>query len=289
MALEIVADRYGESKKTLHDLILLILAKEYPMTAGEIVKYLRQQFNVKLTFHAIRKSLLTLVERKILDRKDKKFSIDKNYILETKRLSDQLLKNYFKTEKQEKNIVGSMVDAQQVEYRFENLLQADKFWGEVVLDWARNLKSIDDHEFFFQGPHCWYPIGHLGVESEFLNELKDYGVRCFYVIDEKSSIDQWIKGFYDDFSVHYLINPQRIKDNRTALGVFGEYIIKFDYPDDIYNELQRFYSSSKDIASIELSIIANLLKKKSSIKLIMSKDKVITTNLKNQMKSLFKR
>ena len=66
MTLEIIDSRYGEYKKIVCDIIMIILAKEYPLTIGEITKQLKNNFEVDISFQAVRKSLNNMVDRKIL-------------------------------------------------------------------------------------------------------------------------------------------------------------------------------------------------------------------------------
>ncbi|MGV8150793.1 MAG: hypothetical protein ACP5NV_03645 [Candidatus Woesearchaeota archaeon] len=285
MVIEVIAERYGQSKKTLHEIILLILAKEFPLSAGAITKKIITEFNARPTFHAVRKSLLVMVDRKVLCRENNTFSINKNYVLEVKRLSDQLTKNYMNAEKQSKTIMGKVTTDDYATYIFENLIQLDKFWGEVVLDWARNIKENDDKRFCFQGPHCWYIFGHLGLEAEFLGELKSNNVEGYYLTTKNSHLDKWAKKFYDDYSIKYKTSNE---ENRIAIGVFGNFIMQFEYPEKIYSELEEVYSKSKDITKIRLSKIASILKKQIDIKLTITRNKLVAENLKNQICSKIK-
>lgn len=286
MAIEITDSRYGKSKKTLHDIILLILAKEFPLTIGEISKRIKKNFKIKLTFQAIRKSILILKERKILEEKEKKYSIKKSYILETRQFSDQLLRNYYLGEKN-KALPTWYPEEKYTEYIFKNLLQADKFWGEIVLDWARNLKENDEKEFYFHGPHCWYPFGHLGTENDFLRELNEHGVKCYYLVDSNTRLDKWIKSFYEDCHAKYItINNNQIK---SALGIFGNFIIQFDYTDSIFKELDDIFKKTNNIEDISLSRIALLLKKESKVNLTVTNNKMIAQKLKNELKVNFRK
>jgi DNA-binding Lrp family transcriptional regulator len=281
MAVEITDNRYGKTTKTLQDIILLILAKEHPLTMGEITKRVRKDFKVRITFQAIRKSLKTLQKRGILKEKEKKFSIKKEYILETRRYSDQLLRNYFTAERKDKLPTWSSVGEEHTTYNFENLLQTDKFWGEIVLDWARNLKEQDDRTFCFQGPHCWYSLGHLGTESDFLTELKNQGVKSYYLVENNTLLDQWAKDFYEDYDVKYLIKTKN--KTKTAIGVLGEFIIQFEYPEEIYEKIERFYKKSDSFPKTRMSTIAKILKRKCEIKLQVIKNKVIASKIKKEI------
>jgi hypothetical protein len=289
MALEITDTRYGKAKKTLYDIIILILAKEYPLTIGEVTKRLRTEFKISVTFQAVSKSLKILVERGVLAIKDKKFLLEKNYILEQKRLTDQFLRNYFASERENKSINNLSKDEEHTTYYFDNLIQLDKFWGEIIMDWARNLKPSDEHSYFFRGPHCWYPLGHAGVESDFLNELKDCKVQCYYMTLNNTLLDKWLVNCYTDHGAKYLIESQSSKDlASTAISVFGDLIIQMEYPPELYREMDDYYQKATSFTTMRLSRIAKLLKQKTKIKLTVMHNKMLASSLKSDILSHFK-
>ncbi|MBT4604590.1 hypothetical protein HOC01_03045 [archaeon] len=281
MALAVIDKRYGEATKTTHDLILLVLAKEYPLTIGQITKRIKVSFKVKITFQAIRKSLNILVGRKVLKVLGQNYQIDKNYVTELKRLSDQLMTNYYPGEdKTQKSIPKEQVHS---EFIFDNLIQADQYWSEVVLHWAYNLKEEDDHRFFFHGPHCWYVFGHLGLESEFLLKLNSLGVKSYYLIENDTLLDRWTKQFYEDHKVKYITKKNGSTEMKTALGVFGNSIIQYDYPEELNKSINNFYNSSKKVSSINLTKIAHALKFKVKLKLFVMKNNIIANKIKREI------
>ncbi|MFH1328215.1 MAG: hypothetical protein ABIH76_05155 [Candidatus Bathyarchaeota archaeon] len=287
MSIDVVDARYGKVKKTLPDLILIILAREYPLTVAQITKVVKKEFGIKVTYQAVRKSLFTLEDRRILDRDSGVFSVKKEYILGQKRLLDQMLGNYFTAENMGKLPLYSKGNEPYTTYNFETLLQTDKFWGEMVLDWAYNLKEGDDRRFVFHGPHCWYVFGHLGTEYDFLNLLKAHGVTSYYLVESKTTLDEWTKQFYKDNGVMYKINKKAKEPMRTAVGIFGEYIMQFSYPDELFDKIEKFYSSTRSIRSLDMTKIAETLKKKTSIEFIVNRNKIIADKLKEEIVSKF--
>jgi hypothetical protein len=286
MAVSVSDLRYGESTKTLQDIILLILAKEYPLTMGEIAKRVKKDFKTNVTFQAVRKSLLALIGRKIISEQLKEFSVNREYILEHKQLTDQLLRNYYTSEQKERLPATATTGEDHTVYMFDTLLQADRFWGEIVFDWAHNLKDSDDHQYFFQGPHMWYPFGHVGVEMDFLSELKSHGVQVLNLIENNTVLDQWVKHFYLAYGAKYAIKPKP-ESHATAIGVFGDNILQFDYPLEIMRDLDRFFSTTTDLAKLNLTRVAAIVKKKAQIKLTLMRNKVIAENLKKEIGAYF--
>jgi len=284
MALEVIDSIYGDYKKQLNDLILIILAKEYPLKIGEICHRLQNEFHITLSFQAVRKSLNVMVERKILALNNKTYCIEKNYALELKRLTDQAMNNYFSGHKENKSLPTQKAETIST-YEFEDLIKVDQFWAEIVLDWMYNLKEADERVVLFHGPHCWYMFGHLALEYNYISELQKHNIKLYYLINGTTLLDKWASQFYSPWAT-YKINPKR-ETMKTVIGVFGDFIIQYDYPDEIYNKMEEFYTQAKTLESIDLNNIAALLKSKSNIKVVVMKNKVIAAKLKEEMKSKF--
>ena len=286
MALEIIDNRFGEYKKLLPDLLLLILTKEHPLTIGEITARLRNNFNVKISFQAVRKCLNNMLERKIINVEDKTYSINKNYVLELKRMTDQILKNYFQGSKKSKVVAWSEKPESYASYVFENFIKTDQFCNEIILDWAHNIKDEDDHTFCFQSPHYWYVFGQLGTESSFLTEIKALKVKAHYIADGHTLLDKWTKKFYDAHEVKYKINSSVTK-MKTSIGVFGDFVVQYDYPNELYEEIGKFYKETKNLETLNITQIAVLLELKSKIIFTVMKNKAIAQKIKEELLSKF--
>ncbi|MFH1470931.1 MAG: hypothetical protein ABIF01_04235 [Candidatus Micrarchaeota archaeon] len=283
MSLELTDSRGGGITKSLPDIILQILSKEHPLTVGQINKIAKREFKVKVTYQAVRKSLLMLSKKKALAQSDGGFSINKEYILEQKKIVDGFLANYFAGEEESLPLYSKNRETHTA-YNFETLLQTDKFWCEIVFDWVYGLRPGDDRRFVFHGPHCWYIFGHLGTEHDFVNTLRSNKVSMHYLVDGETPLDEWTRKFYDKNGVIYRINRKKSgAPMRTAMGIFGEYIIQFDYPEGLLREMDEFYVSSKDLRSLSLEKIANTLKKKTPITFILNKNKVVADKLKDEI------
>jgi len=286
MALEVIDSRYGDYKKQLNDLILVILAKEYPLKIGEIHHKLKNEFNITLSIQAVRKSLNIMVNRRILTVKEKAYAIEKSYTLELKRLTDQILKNYFSGHKDNKSLPTQKQESIST-YEFEDLIKVDQFWAEIVLDWMYNLKESDEKICLFHGPHCWYVFGHLALEYNYIVELKSHNIELYYLIEGNTEIDKWVSKFYNNWTA-YKINPQT-REMKTVIGVFGEFIIQYDYPDDIYSRMEKFYTDAKSLESAELKSIAEILKSKTKIKVTVIRNIAMAESIKNDILSKFEK
>lgn len=288
MALEMQDYRFGEHLKTVNDFVLIMLAKESPLTIGQVAKKLRADFKVSITFQGVRKSLHTLTRRKVLESQGTSYRISKQFILEAKRLSDQMMKNYFPGDKGTPGIrwTETSITQKQATYTFEDFIRADQFCNEIILDWAYNRKEGEDSTFCFQSPHYWYVFAQLGIESSFLLELKRLKVDAFYLCEGNTLLDKWTKRFYDTHKIRYALTKkgERMK---TTIGAFGDFIVQYDYPEDLFRQVESFYRKAASLETMNLSQIAKLSEFKSSITFTVIRNRAIAEKVKRDILSKF--
>jgi len=77
-------------KDNVKNLVFSILTKEYPLKIIELTNFIKKRYGKSVTFQAVRKAILELVEDSVLVKEGKEFSINKQWVLETKKTLDTL-------------------------------------------------------------------------------------------------------------------------------------------------------------------------------------------------------
>src|SRR3989344_9251249 len=72
------------------NLVFSILTKEHPLKIIELTNFIRKRYGKSVTFQAVRKAILQLVEENVLLRKDNQFSINKEWVVNSKKQLDSL-------------------------------------------------------------------------------------------------------------------------------------------------------------------------------------------------------
>ena len=168
----------GEIKKSLPELLIIILANHYPLRIKEIHTKLKDKFQVKVSFQAVRKALNLMVDQGKLVLEKNEYQINKNWIKDNKKLSDELVDRYFLPEQKEKPPKIDKIGKDMQVFHFENSLQTDKFFGELLLE----AGSMPGKKILcIQAMHFWYPLGHLGTESDFILEMRSKNTDLYYL------------------------------------------------------------------------------------------------------------
>ncbi len=261
----------------LQEIIVQILAKGRHITIGEITQQARKK-GAKVTFQAIRKAVLALKVKGTVQEQERRYSLSRLYIIYLKHLSDRCVETYLSGEAAK---IPAYLRPEQnyTQFIFSDLILADRFWAEVVYDW---IGSAEDKGFYFNGPHCWYPFGHLGLEREFLLRIKEAGIAAYYLVDNDMPQDRTVGKFYTDHGVTYLSRKSKAP-TKSAMAVLGDSIVEFGYPQDILMRLGKIFRKK----SVDLTEIAGLLREKTEITLTVTYNKAIAEAIRESIRKEF--
>ena len=78
------------------NLVFSILANEYPLKIIEITNLIRKRYGKTVSFQAVRKSLFELIEEGIIIKDQRSFSLNKNWVFETKYELEKIYNNLTK-------------------------------------------------------------------------------------------------------------------------------------------------------------------------------------------------
>src|SRR3989338_8783802 len=74
----------------IKNLVFSILTKEYPLKIIELTNFIRKRYGKSVTFQAVRKAILQLVEEGVLLEDNNQFSINKDWVVNGKKQLDTL-------------------------------------------------------------------------------------------------------------------------------------------------------------------------------------------------------
>ena len=273
-------------KVSLAEAIIEIIAKDYPLRIKDIHIKLKENYSAKISFQAIRKSLLSMVKDGKIIKKDNDFSINKNWAKSQKILIDSIVKNYFIGENPNKPPQINKIDNNFQSFTFENSLQADKFVGTLLLDIA---ESQEKKELCIQFLHWWYFLGHFGTESDFSLEMQRRNVELSYLSFGKSYfLDKMAERFYHQHKVNFKIVPQKLDENYELIAI-KDFVIRVRYPDNFIDKLKEIFRNTKNINEVDYLALGKLIHSKfGEITLTIFRDKTVAEGIRGKILSNFK-
>ncbi len=272
-------------KGDVKDLVFTILTKEHPLKIIELTNYIRKRYGKSVTFQGVRKALIHLVEGGVLVKEGIAFSINKEWVRETKNAIDELYLEIFEGKAVAKHeTLGEEVSV----FTFDSLNHMMKFWQDLIEDWFRKLKPGDYAVNAYQCSHAWEGILHLDREQALMGQLKKKGIKSYILSIGNSALDRNIRKFYKSLGITFHISPSSSSfDKSYYVGTYGGLIIQARYPAEIVKELDEFFRKNNTLEDLDLRKLSEIANRKIEIALTVIKNlsmaKQINTSILSQM------
>jgi len=261
---------FGE-KQGVKDLVFTILTKEYPLRIIDLMNFIRKRYGKSVTFQAVRKAVLQLVQEGVLIQEGTKFLINKRWVLESKKVLDNL-HNELTKEKISPRGIESIKGEVSV-FNFDSLNDMMKFWQDIIDDWFDKFNKGDPKINCYQAAHAWEALLHPDSETKLMGQLKKKGIVSYILSTGNTPLDKNIKKFYQKLGVNFVINASSSSfDKSYYVGTYGEIIVQAQYPQKLIHSLDNFFKKNKSIKDLNLGELSEIVNQKIPIKLTIIKD-----------------
>lgn len=266
------------NKESTKNLVFTILTKEYPLKLIELTNLIRKRYGKALTFQAVRKAVLELVEEQVLVREENSFSINKIWIKEAKQTLDSLYTTVYEEKEKPKKIdsIGQEVSV----FTFSSLNEMMKFWEDLIDDWFHNFKKGDYNLNCYQGAHSWEGLLHSDKEKQTMEKLKHKGIKSYAVFASNTPLDKIALNFYKSLGITCILNKSSSQfDKSYYVATYGPLVVQTQYPEEITKELDIYFKKNKKLENLNLTELSDIVNKKIEIKLSVIKNEAMAKQI----------
>src|SRR3989338_1945353 len=286
--IELSIPQAGEETKTGKDVVFSILRQQQPLSSIEIVKIARREYNVGLTYQAIKKAIDTLISQKVLVKEGKVYKIDKNWLMNVKETVDNLLTTY-ESGKQIKSFTTDFSKDQYAVYTLTSLFDLDNFWDDILIYLSNHLKESEHRSFVAQVHYTWWFLINLGKETRLFEGFITSKIPCYNYVLCNTALNKWTEKSYKQMGVHVKLgNVKPIKEDMIDVNVIGDNMIQVHYPKEIVKKLNAFYLKYTGTKEMSLKELTEIVHTSCEIKFIVFKNKDIAESLRSQYLQKFK-
>ena len=258
-------------KEGVKDLVFGILTKEYPLKIIELTNFIRKRYGKSVTFQAVRKAVLRLVEEGVLIKTGNEFSINKKWVIECKKILDDLYLELQKGKVTPKNIES--IKGEVSVFTFDSVNEMMKFWQELIDDWFANFKRGDPKINCYQAAHTWEGLLHPDKERALMGQLKKKGIVSYILSTGRTPLDRGIVKLYRSIGVEMRIVPSSASFDRSYhVGTYGDMVVQTRYPPGLVNDLEAFFKTNKTLEDLDLGELSEIVNKRTEIKLTVIKN-----------------
>lgn len=259
------------NKQNVKNLVFTILTHEYPLKLIQLTNFIRKRYGKAVTFQAVRKAVLELVNEGVLSKQDNKFLINKEWIKESKKTIDSLYESIYEQKTLPKKIdsIGQEISV----FTFNSLNEMMKFWEDLIDEWFKKFNNGDYNVNCWQGAHGWEGLLHADREKSTMEQLKHKNIKSYLVFTSRSSIDKLLLKFYKNIGINGVINSSSSRfDKSYYVGTYGDLIIQTQYPRELVQSLDNFFKKNKKLEDLNLKELSDIVNKKIEVKLSVIKN-----------------
>ena len=124
-------------------------------------------------------------------------------------------------------------------------------------------------------------------ESEYaeLERIKEKKVKHFFINHGDSLLDRYAKKFYNNANIPFKIKKEGVD---CDIGVFGDTIMQVYLPQFIKEKIEEIYKKCKNPSEVNIpDFIKNILNKEVTIQLVLTNNKEIADQLKQNVLNEF--
>jgi len=282
MVLQILVPEQNAHEGTTRDLVFSILADDKPKTLTQLHREIKRKHGVSVTFQAVIKAVRSLLASNVLVRKEKLYSLNEEWVFETRNFFDHLYKKHFKVKRpMEKTDAGENVTV----YVVKNLLELDRMWNDLLTNWAKKEEGKKINAWM--GRHCWWLIPRLEEEDILHDFFLEKGVRTYNVVTGNTVLDKSAVSYYR--GIHESIKMVKKKSETDShIAAFGKTVLKFDIPQKLSEKLERIYGGTKRIEDLDLKRTLDVFKENFDIEVILIRDEALAERVRNEIMSYHK-
>ncbi len=280
MSLSIVLP-FGKSRG-IKDLVFSILTKEAPLKIIQLTNLIRKRYGRQVTFQAVRKALLELVEERVITKQDSGFVINKEWVKDSKKIIDDLYSEIYE-EKHKPQKIDSIGEEVSV-FTFNSMNNLMAFWENLIRDWYDKFQKGDPNINAWQGSHVWEALLHPETEKKVMGQLKEKGIKSYELITSNTLLDKNVAKFYEKVGVKVSIQPSLSHfDKEFYIATYGPLVVQTQYPPELVRMMDDFFKNTKKIEDLDLTKLSDIVNTKANVKLTIAKNLAMAKQINNSI------
>ncbi len=273
MTLEFVLPEINTQNKKIRELIISILADNWPLTIKKMHNKIKKEYSLSVSYQAIHKAINELKEKGIVEKTKKEYKLSIEWIKKLKEFSERLERNYKKG----------------MSYENFNNITFDTIW-ELYLFFIdairKNIFKINDRTICFIGHSVWNPqIGSEREQNAYYEIIKKYNI--FMAIGKDNALNRIWKSFWEDFGVKVSLGKIPFHPDVDTF-IIGDFIIQIFYPGEAVKRESELMNKVKKISDIKPQNINKVyFTNYGKIHLNIIENKELALSMKKRVRVLF--
>jgi hypothetical protein len=275
--LNLIVPEINGNPKTTKDFVITILSKEWPLTLRNIYFKIKKAYGYSASYQSVYKAVKELLEDKALTEKDKKYSINVEWIKNLQSFTDIVETNYYAKERLDS--LGGIKDLSKGSnttiLEFESIFDTEKYLYYFT---KINLMKKEKETICWYNINEWRPIFYLRSEYNYYKRFIKKGHKCYISCSGKSKIEEQARDFYKDIGVNFKFTSDRMVGNIIS---FSDTVVQIFIPEETLKIIEKLLKEGNSLKLLKV------LESKNSIKVIITKDAELAKMMKSKILQKF--
>lgn len=272
MSLNLVVPELESKPANSKDAVISVLAEEWPLTLKGIFYKVKKKYHYGATYQALFKAVKELLEEGVLLEKEKRYEINIEWVKKLQSFTDIIETNYYAKERIHSfsGITESNKNEDILVLNFESIFDAEKYLYYFMKSVLFKTKGDD---IFYCTNNEWRPIFYLRAEYNYYRRLQKRGHRFHILCSGNSYMEKICAEFYKSIGANFVFTKEKFS---TDSLVFGDYFISIFIPETLKADIKSMLSGKK------IKSLIGVLENKSTIRVVITKDKALAESFKKQ-------
>ncbi len=279
MVFSIIVPDISSKPKNTKDAVISLLTIYWPLSLREIFYKIKKQYGYSSSYQAVYKAIKERAESEVILGKDRKYWLNVEWAKKLQSFTDIIETNYYAKERI--NNISGIKDSNHkgdlMILNFETIFDAEKY---IYYFMKAELMKTNSDIICHMSNSEWRPIPYLRAEYNYYKKLIARKHRFYFISSGKSELEKECVNFYKSLGVNYKISNEEFVND---VFIFGDYVINIFIPEDLKRDTKKFLDKNNSLA-----LISHVLDKKSSIRVMITRDKEISQEMKKNVLLKFK-
>jgi len=285
LMIELSIPQKGEESRNVKDMVFSILTEQHPLSMMELTNRIKRDYNLSVTYQAVRKAIEKLHEQGVLEKEGKKYSIKKEWILQLRSFFDKVLSNYEKGNVHD--FTKELAKENYAVYTLHSLYELDVFWADMLTYLASHLQTNEERFSMSYGHYTWWMLINLASEMKYLEHFKKKKLESYFLWLRDVPLNKWAAKIYKEAGHSCTLKEIPEIDDTVAVNTVGDIIIQVKYPRKIVDKIKGFFEKYKTTQEMSMKELTEIAHSPCEIKFIVFKNKTMAKNFNETYKKYF--
>jgi hypothetical protein len=257
-----------------HELIFRILSRQFPLTVNALRAELTEKFRLKLSYQAVRKSVLTLKALGVVEHEAGGYRLSRDWLVQVRALADETLDRYRVSGRpafEQKGVLQC--------YTARSLYEADTLWGDILLGICEKLPRKSRGRFVSINHYPWWLPLNAGRETDLFTKLQKLGFEVWFVFSMPGPASRWAASFYRSIGVHTHSAAGCGLAQTHYYNIIGDTLIEVVLPDALAKKIAKLFGRDFRPAIFEAEMMTKLAAAQAPVRLTVYENRAFGAGL----------